>query len=323
MIKELNYKKYEGLALQTYHKKFELDPYYPSEGLIRAVEVARLLERPLLLRGAPGSGKTRLAEALAFELHGDQFKDYFFRWNIKSTTKASEGLYTYDHLQKLRDTQDKDITAAQIKNTDYAILGPLGLAFQKSSKQAPPPILLIDEIDKADIDFPNDLLDVLEGQKKSFEIKEAADRRKIEAEKTPIIIITSNDERELPNAFLRRCVFYYLPFPSGDDLIRIAEANLKKITKDQALIDLISPLVTYFKDKHKEMENNPNVDKSVSTSELIDWLKVIAFYKPYENGDLKIGTENQLIFKDEKVLYPEVLFKSYDDWKTELGVDYK
>lgn len=331
MIKEKNYKRYEGQALQTYNEQFDIDPYFPSEGLIRAVEVARLLERPLLLRGAPGSGKTRLAEALAFELHGEQYQKNLFKWNIKSTTKANEGLYTYDHLQKLRDTQDDSISSKQIKEKIYWTLGPLGEAFQKANEDAPPPVLIIDEIDKADIDFPNDLLDVLDGKKKSFEIKEASDKRVIEAIKSPIIIITSNDERELPNAFLRRCVFYYLPFPDDKDLIRIAEANIAKFSNDDNLIKLITPLVSYFTKKHKEMETNPNVDKPVSTSELLDWLRVIAFYKPYDNGELTVvekeestqGKNKELVFTNKKVLYPEVLFKSYDDWKTQLGVDYK
>ncbi len=323
MIKEKNYKKYEGKALQHYNEQLELDPYFPSEGLVRAVEVARLLERPLLLRGAPGSGKTRLAEALAFELHGDQYQNYLRKWNIKSTTKASEGLYTYDHLQKLRDTQDNSIRSKQIKYKQYWKLGPMGEAFQKATEENAPPILLIDEIDKADIDFPNDLLDVLEGKKKSFEIKEANVKTEIVAEKSPIIIITSNDERELPNAFLRRCVFYYLPFPEKEDLYRIAKANIQKISNDETMVKLIAALVDYFVAKHKEMEANPNAVKPISTSELLDWLKVIAFYKPYDNEALKVGEQGELIFKNEKVLYPEVLFKNYDDWKTQLGVDYK
>lgn len=320
MIPEPHYKKYSGAALQAYNKDAGLDPYFPGEGLKRAVEVARLLQRPLLLRGEPGSGKTRLAEALAFELHGEKYEDFYFRWNIKSTTKAQEGLYTYDHLRRLRDVQNRRKSDEEIESTQYWELGPIGEAFTCSSKEAPPPILLIDEIDKADIDFPNDLLDVLEGQPKKFTIKEAG--KVVEAEQSPIVIITSNDEKELPNAFLRRCVFFFIPFPSYDDLLKIARANVAKL-QDQAIEDsLMKPLVKKFRQTYEEMKENPNTDKRPSTSELLDWLRVIAFYKPQKNGAVEVGENGELIFADGKILYPEVLFKSYDDWKTQLGEDY-
>ncbi len=306
-------KKYTGEALLAYNAEFDLDPYFPSEELIRAIEVARLLKRPLLLRGAPGSGKTRLAEALAFELYGEKYQEYYFRWNVKSTTKAVEGLYQYDHLLRLRDAQmQRDIEAIQ-----YWELGPLGEAFLKSFDESAPAILLIDEIDKADIDFPNDLLDVLEDKNKSFPIKEEKGIV-IEAKATPIIIITSNDERELPEAFLRRCVFHYLPFPDEDRLFDLAEAYIQKHNPDGELEAMLRPLIKYFKQKYETMEASKTTDKIVSTSELLDWLRVISFYKPYKSGEIKV-TDEGLEFKDGKVPYPEVLFKSHDDWKSNKG----
>lgn len=320
MIREPHYKKYSGKALEEYNQTFDLDPYFPGVGLIRAVEVARLLERPLLLRGEPGSGKTRLAEALAFELHGALNSEVFMRWNVKSTTKAQEGLYSYDHLRKLRDVQNPKKTEEDIAKTQYWELGPIGNAFAKSKKIGPPPVLLIDEIDKADIDFPNDLLDVLEGRPKQFTIREAGE--KIIAEQSPIVIITSNDEKELPNAFLRRCVFFYIPFPTYEELLRIARANLEKIQDSRLEDSLIEPLVQFFRDLYKKMKDNPNTDKRPSTSELLDWLRVVAFYQPQREGKVRIGEKGELIFEDGKVLYPEVLFKSFDDWKIQLGEDY-
>ncbi len=315
MIREPNYQKYTGAALQEYNAMHDLDPYFPSEDLIRAVEVARLLERPLLLRGEPGSGKTRLAEALAFEIHGDDWKDHYFRWNIKSSTKAEEGLYRFDHLARLRDVQDTG-TKKEPKGK-YVEKGALGKAFEACKKGVSPAVLLIDEIDKADIDFPNDLLDVLEGRPKQFEIRETGEV--VKAEQSPIVIISSNDEKELPNAFLRRCVFHFIPFPDYDDLLKIAQANLDKQPESGLDQEWLRKTVRKFLDIHREMKKNPNTDKPVSTSELLDWLRVITFYQPQEKGEITVGEQGQLIFADGRVLYPEVLFKSYDDLQSQLG----
>lgn len=329
-MKELNYKAYQGKALENPvnnhrysvdDKRFkgkveekgkdlleDIAPYFPSQELQDAIEYARILQRPLLLRGEPGCGKTRVAQALAFELYHDKGKDnyrnHYFEWFIKSTTKAKEGLYHFDHLQRLRDvqaTQEKPLT-------DYRRFGPLGKAFL-SSKADAPSVLLIDEIDKADIDFPNDLL--LELDEKRFYIEETDEE--IRAEYPPIVIITSNDEKELPNAFLRRCVFHYIDFPGPDDLLRIAKARVQAQEKElqKALPDaLVENIVQRFSDLYKTMKSSPNTDKTPSTSELLDWLRVIHYYHLTDKLPLTDGK-----LPDDRLPYPEVLLKSLDDYK--------
>lgn len=301
--------RFKGKAKAPAQKlKEDIPPYFPSKDLQAAIEYARILQRPLLLRGEPGCGKTRVAQALAYELYhqrkGFNYRDYYFEWFIKSTTKAKEGLYQYDHLERLRDVQRK-----KEKSTEhYRSFGPLGKAFLASKPDAPA-VLLIDEIDKADLDFPNDLL--LELDEKRFYIPETEEE--IRAEQAPIIIITSNDEKELPNAFLRRCVFHYIDFPGFEDLMKIARARIAQqtIELDKAMPDdLVKNIVERFMDLHKRMKANPNTNKVTATSELLDWIKVIHYYYlkdklPLENGLLP---EGQLPFA-------EVLLKSLDDFK--------
>ncbi|MEO0584885.1 MAG: MoxR family ATPase [Bacteroidota bacterium] len=336
-MKELNYKRYTGQALeerqkdkqQQHVKNFdlsskiiqidrkpkELDPYFPSQELRDAIEYARIIQRPLLLRGEPGCGKTRVAEALAYELYNersnDSYQNHYFEWFIKSTTKAQEGLYQFDYLARLRDIQAKGSEEKPL--TSYRKFGPLGKAFL-TSKPDEPSILLIDEIDKASLDFPNDLL--LELDEKRFVIEETGET--IQAEYPPIVIITSNDEKELPSAFLRRCVFHYIDFPSEEDLLKIAIARFgqgEKVEKIHNALPkvLLEQAVRQFDKLYKSMKDAPNTDKPPSTSEFIDWLRVIQYFHLQENLPLE-GDK----LPESPILYPEVLLKSLDDYRNRM-----
>lgn len=226
--------------------------YIASEELMAAVDVARVLEKPLLIKGEPGTGKTMLAEAISQSLGMP-----LYIWNIKSTTKAQDGLYVYDTVQRLYDSQfggkDVDNIAQYIK------LGKLGEAF-KSEEQV---ILLIDEIDKADLEFPNDLLWELD--KMEFYIPETGET--VKAKTRPIVIITSNAEKELPDAFLRRCIFHYITFPEPEQMDEIVRAHFETIDED---------LLKYAMDTFYWIRTLKDVRKKPSTSELIDWLRALA-----------------------------------------------
>ena len=329
-MKEENYKPYSGDVLTALVKNHrytvddnrfkgaerelqkeileDIAPYFPSKELLDAIEYARVLRRPLLLRGEPGCGKTKVAQALAYELYHqqkeDNYRNHYFEWFIKSTTKAKEGLYQFDHLLRLRDVQAKE----EKPLTAYRNFGPLGKALLASKPDAPT-ILLIDEIDKADLDFPNDLL--LELDEKRFYIEET--QEEIRAEYPPIVIITSNDEKELPNAFLRRCVFHYIEFPGQEELLKIAKARVLAQEKEmkKALPDaLVEKAVEQFHELYQSMKASPNTDKRVSTSELLDWLRVIHFYYLTDKLALVDGK-----LPEDRLLYPEVLLKSLDDYK--------
>jgi MoxR-like ATPase len=225
--------------------------YVATDDLKVAVNAAIVLERPLLVKGEPGTGKTVLAEEVAQALDAP-----LLTWHIKSTTKAQQGLYEYDAVSRLRDSQLGDPRVSDISN--YIKRGKLWDAFTSEKR----PVLLIDEIDKADIEFPNDLL--LELDRMEFHVYETGET--IKAMQRPIIMITSNNEKELPDAFLRRCFFHYIKFPDIDTMNAIVEVHFPDIKKR-----LVHEAMKIF----FEVRDVPGLKKKPSTSELLDWLKLL------------------------------------------------
>ena len=225
--------------------------YVASEELMNAVNIAMALEKPLLIKGEPGTGKTMLAEAIAKSMDKE-----LLIWSIKSTTKATEGLYTYDTVQRLDDAQFGEAVVDDIAN--YIRLGKMGEAFT-AEKQV---VLLIDEIDKADLEFPNDLLWELD--KMEFYIRET--KETVTAKERPIVVITSNAEKELPDAFLRRCIFHYIEFPGPALMEKIVHTHFE---------DLDEHLLQEALDAFYMIRGMKLIRKKPSTSELIDWLRAL------------------------------------------------
>ena len=248
---------YNGLELSTIvghmsNQRFSgTDTYIVTEDLMMAVNAAVTLQRPLLVKGEPGTGKTMLAEEIARSLGRP-----LIPWHIKSTTKAAQGLYEYDAVARLRDSQLGDNKVHDIGN--YIVKGKLWEAFELEGQ----PVLLIDEIDKADIEFPNDLL--LELDRMEFYVYET--KQTIKAKTRPVIIITSNNEKELPDAFLRRCFFHYIQFPDRDTMDAIVRVHYPDIKKQL----LAEALECFF-----ELRDIPGLKKRPSTSELLDWIKLL------------------------------------------------
>ena len=227
------------------------DNYIVSDELRLAVNAAITLEKPLLIKGEPGTGKTQLAEELAKALDTE-----LIQWHIKSTTKAQQGLYEYDAVSRLRDSQLGDERVHNIGN--YIVKGKMWQAFDATKR----PILLIDEIDKADIEFPNDLLQELD--KMEFFVYET--QQQVVAKQRPIVIITSNNEKELPDAFLRRCFFHYIQFPTREEMKKIIDVHHPDVKANL----LREALEVFF-----DLRDLNGLKKKPSTSELIDWLKLL------------------------------------------------
>jgi MoxR-like ATPase len=235
----------------SFHQFTGTDTYIASAELRDAVNVAVALEKPLLIKGEPGTGKTRLAEAIAQDLGMP-----LLTWNVKSTSKAHDGLYVYDTVQRLNDARFGDRDVRDIRR--YIKLGALGRAFKTEERV----VLLIDEIDKADMEFPNDLLHELD--RMSFEVDETQET--VTADRRPVVVVTSNNEKELPDAFLRRCVFHYIAFPDEalmTDIVQVHHPDIEAELLRQVLIAF------YWLREQSEVRKRP------STSELIDWIAAL------------------------------------------------
>ena len=243
--------------------------YVADKDLMIAVNAAIRLERPLLVKGEPGTGKTELARQVAAALGLD-----ILEWNVKSTTKAQQGLYEYDAVSRLRDSQLGDERVNDVKN--YIRKGKLWQAFATDTKC----VLLIDEIDKADIEFPNDLLQELD--RMEFHVYETGET--VSAKIRPIVIITSNNEKELPDAFLRRCFFHYIRFPDAETLERIVEVHYPGIKKT-----LLRNALTQF----YEIRETPGLKKKPSTSEALDWIRLLVA-EDVDPADLRSEAKNAL-----------------------------
>jgi MoxR-like ATPase len=252
--------------------------YVATDDLMLAVNAAATLKRPLLIKGEPGTGKTMLAEEVALALGMP-----LMQWHIKSTTKAQQGLYEYDAVSRLRDSQLSDIDGGErVKNIhNYILKGVLWQAFTAEK----PVVLLIDEIDKADIEFPNDLLREID--RMEFYVYET--RELVKAVHRPLVFITSNNEKELPDAFLRRCFFHYIKFPDATTMQRIVDVHFPKLRKE-----LLAAALKNFYD----VRNLPGLKKKPSTSELLDWLKLLVA------EDIPLDV---LQSKDDKVSVPPLV----------------
>ena len=244
--------------------------YVATDDLMMAVNAAVILGRPLLIKGEPGTGKTQLALEVASALERP-----LYEWHIKSTSKAQQGLYDYDAVSRLRDSQLGDERVNDIRN--YIVKGRLWEAFETDTQ----PVLLIDEIDKADIEFPNDLLRELD--RMEFYVHET--RELIRARHRPIVIITSNNEKELPDAFLRRCFFHYIRFPDAETMERIVRVHYPTLKKEL----LSEALNAFFR-----VREVPGLKKKPSTSELLDWLKLL-LAEDIDPALLAAGDDKKLI----------------------------
>lgn len=289
---------YKRLKPESY-KNTEIPPYSPSVEVVNAVNLAIMTGRPLLVMGEPGSGKTALAIDVAFALHGADFKNAYREWHVKSTTTLKDGLYQLDPLRRLIDAQssdEEDIKAAKnITHERYFTSGPLLEIFQIANameKNMSPAVLLIDEIDKAPLDFPNDLLRELDKKELYVDIKKenvAAQPEKL------LIIVTSNREKELPSAFLRRCIFQETKFPDESSLKEIVKSRFKEGLLED---DMLKKLIHKFMELRETNNKQVHGQKKISTSEMLDWFTAIHQIMKLENTrQHHSDAERQLVFE--------------------------
>jgi MoxR-like ATPase len=296
-----------------------LYPYLPAPDLVQAVNLALLLEKPLLVMGEPGCGKSLLAKAIAFELYDHNLYDYYEEWPVKSSSKAKDGLYEFDQLRRLRDATTPG-TMADITNMKrYVRLGPVGRAFKRSVSHEKRVVLLIDEIDKADIDFPNDLLNELD--RMEFQIPEletdnnetddsetatnSGNEGLIQAKCRPIVIITSNSEKELPDAFLRRCLFHYIEPLSREKLKEIVEGRYYsgEVTEEP----IVERSLDVFLDLRKTIKAELlSIGKNISTSEYLDWFEALKHFDDLKKQTPEGTTVNQLLQEVQKLDYGDL-----------------
>ncbi|MEM1321470.1 MAG: MoxR family ATPase [Bacteroidota bacterium] len=306
---------YKGTALKeqvTLPDGRHLLPYLPDKQLMEAVNLSIMLGKPLLIKGEPGCGKTKLATAVAFELFKKQLTngelhlgDVLFEWHVKSSSNARDGLYRYDYVERLQHTQLRqfDPTAPLKSEFDYVKKGPLGQAFEQTNQLNKSVVVLIDEIDKADANFPNDLLRELDELRYTIEEIQDPSLREQAAnfQHKPIVFITSNDEKELPLAFLRRCLFYHISFPTESELIKIVSAHFKERNQKQPIIKKV--VEDFVKIRNEMNAQKDEREKKISTSELIDWCEILLRHEEQDILDLLKG----------ELPYSTILFKNKDD----------
>ena len=309
---ENNPKKRPSNAHPDSPKKVE--PYIAPDELIDAVNLAIFLRRPLLLEGEAGCGKTRLAVAVAYELGLP-----FYRWDIRSTTKAQEGLYEYDAILRLHDVQTQKLETENDNQRnpnnpqDYRTFGAIGKAFRSEK----PAVILIDEIDKADIDFPNDLLAVLD-EPWEFKIRETGEKITAKSNCQPIVIITSNKEKgNLPAPFLRRCIYYYVKFPnSPEKLQEIVDIHYQHKQEPETNKNINPPnseLIKIAANLFINIRKNKGLFKIPGTSEFLDWLDALHLCQSKQNPNPPYPIDN--LKEGKPIPYRELIFKIRQDWQ--------
>ncbi|MDJ0900879.1 MAG: MoxR family ATPase [Xenococcus sp. MO_188.B8] len=309
---ENNPKKRPSNAHPDSPKKVE--PYIAPDELIDAVNLAIFLRRPLLLEGEAGCGKTRLAVAVAYELGLP-----FYRWDIRSTTKAQEGLYEYDAILRLHDVQTQKLETENDNQRnpnnpqDYRTFGAIGKAFRSEK----PAVILIDEIDKADIDFPNDLLAVLD-EPWEFKIRETGETITAKSDCQPIVIITSNKEKgNLPAPFLRRCIYYYVKFPNSPEklqqIVDIHYQHKQQLDTEKKINPPHSALVETAANLFINIRKDKGLFKIPGTSEFLDWLDALHLCQSNQNQNPPYPVDQ--LKEGERIPYRELIFKIRQDWQ--------